>query len=62
MTRKVSVFASSPTRFDSSSPATPASRPDPSQAAASTRRTGTPERRGDLTIVGQRPHRGAQSS
>ena len=42
ITRKVSVVASSATRSASSSPATPASTPQPSQAAASTRRTGTP--------------------
>ena len=33
---------SSPTRFDSSRPATPHTSPEPNHAAASTRRTGTP--------------------
>jgi hypothetical protein len=42
ITRNVSVFASTPTRFESSRPAMPARSPEPSQAAASTRRTGTP--------------------
>ena len=42
ITRKVRPTMSSPTRFDSSSPAPPHTSPEPSQAAASTRRTGTP--------------------
>ena len=42
ITRKVRVAASRPTRFDNSRPAAPDSRPEPSHAAASTRRTGTP--------------------
>ena len=36
------MTASSETRFESRRPAAPASRPEPSHAAASTRRTGTP--------------------
>ena len=42
ITRKVSVVASSATRSASRIPAIPARRPQPSHAAASTRRTGTP--------------------
>ncbi len=42
ITRKVSVVASRATRSASSRPAVPAITPQPSQAAASTRRTGTP--------------------
>ena len=42
ITRKVSVVASSATRSASSSPAMPPRTPQPSQAAASTLRTGTP--------------------
>jgi hypothetical protein len=42
MTRKVSVTPSSRTKSESSKPAAPHRNPEPSQAAASTRRTGTP--------------------
>ena len=42
MIRKVSVTESSATRSESRSPAAPAIRPEPNQATASTRRTGTP--------------------
>ena len=42
ITRNVRPTMSRPTRLDSSRPVRPDSRPEPSQAAASTRRTGTP--------------------
>ena len=54
------MLGSRPTRSESKSPATPPIKPEPNQATASTRLHGHAERRRDLPIVGQRPHRGAE--